>query len=180
MTKLTIIDTGWNTSARQGTKRTGNDKTNLGEYICNAGNAITLNSPGIKLQGGTNASAEPNPSSNESTETSHNTFKNETYTVPFKINVKESTERNLLKEIHLLNKTNGVKLLYPSDTTTNLKMATEILGRTDTKFHGNEVDEGIPVLACKATGIKIDDVPSSIKYAITGTITLIEEKVEAV
>ncbi len=87
-----------------------------------------------------------------------------------------STERDSLREIHALSKTIGVKLLYSSDTSTSLKMIPEILGRTDTKFHDNEVTAGIPVFVCKVIGFTINNKPSK-KYAITGKLTIIEEKV---
>ncbi len=174
--RITIIDTGYPTSNREGSPKAGTDRNSPGSYICNSGNAITINCPNMSLTGGTNSSAEPNPSTNQSAETSHNTFKNEQYIVPFLINVTNSTERDSLREIHALSKTIGVKLLYSSDTSTSLKMIPEILGRTDTKFHDNEVTAGIPVFVCKVIGFTINNKPSK-KYAITGKLTIIEEKV---
>ena len=177
MAKITIIDTGYPTSNRQGTPKSGTSKASLGTYLCNAGDAITFNCPQMSIVGGTNASAEPNPTTNDSTETSHNSVKNKQYIVPFLIDATSSTDRDLLKEIYLLGDTIGVKLLYSSDTSTDLKMLPEILGRTDTKFHGKEITAGIPVFVCKIVGISVNNKPNSKNYAIMGKLTIIEEKV---
>lgn len=177
MATLTIVDTGYLTSDRDGTAKSGTNIANLGAYICNGGQAITINCPGISLKGGTNMSAEPNPSSNDATKTSFNTFDNEVYEIPFYIDVTNSSERLLLKEIWALNKTVGVKLIYSSDTSTNIKMLPEIIGRTDTRFHGYEVASGLPAFVCRCVGIQINNTSSSRKYAITGSLTFKEEKV---
>ena len=177
MTQITILDTGYNTSDRQGTAKTGSDINSPGSYIANGGAAITLNCESLKMVGGTNLTAEPNPSSNNPAETSFNTFNNDTYTVPFKLDARSATDRALLKEINVLRKTVGVKLLYSSDTASSLKITPEIIGRTDTKFHGNEITTGIPTIVCRVSGISIDFTSKSNKYALSGKLTIIEEKV---
>ena len=178
--KITIIDSGFLTSLREGTNpKEGTNKDVLGEYICNAGNAITLTCDNLSLRGGTNLSDEPNPSSNAPTETSFNTFDNDIYEVPFMIDVTNSAERDLLKEINVLRKTLGVKLLYSSDILTNIKMLPEILGRTDTKFNTSEINgvnlAGIPLFICRVIGIQIDNSSGSRKFAVKGKLTIKEE-----
>ena len=178
--KITIIDSGFLTSAREGTNpKAGNNKDDLEEYICNAGNPITLVCGNFSLRGGTNLSDEPNPSSNKAAETSFNTFDNDFYEVPFMIDVTSETERNLLKEINLLRYTLGVKLLYSSDTSTTIKMLPEILGRINTAFNTSEINgvnlSGIPLFICSVIGIQIDNIPSSRKFAVTGKLTIKEE-----
>ena len=153
----------------------------MGTYVCNSGNPITLKCPDISLRGGTNLSDEPNPSSNKATETHFNTFDNDIYEVPFIIDVTSETERNLLKEINALRKTIGVKLLYSSDTTTNLKTLLEILGRIDTKFNTSPIKDanlaGIPIFVCRVIGITVRNISTSRKFMITGKLTIKEEKV---
>ena len=170
------------TSARQGTAKSGTNINELEGYICNGGNAITLNCGNFSLRGGTNLSDEPNPSSNKAAETSFNTFDNDVYEVPFMIDVTSSTERTLLKEINVLRKTLGVKLLYSSDTSTNIKMLPEILGRTDTAFNTSPINgvnlAGIPLYICRVIGIQIDNSSGSRKYTITGKLTIKEDKVD--
>lgn len=182
---ITILDTGFQSSARLGKpKNNYTDKTSLGTYVCNSGNPITLKCPHISLRGGTNLSDEPNPSSNQPTETHFNTFDNDVYEIPFIIDVTDSTQRDLLVEINLLRKTIGVKLLYSSDTTTNLKTLPEILGRIDTKFNTSILTNsqqtnlaGIPLFICRVIGITIDNIATSRKFMITGKLTIKEEKV---
>lgn len=178
--KITILDTGYLTSAREGTPKSGNNLADLENYICNQGNPITLAVPKMSLDGNTNISAEPNPSSNKPAATSVHSFENNTYDVSFIINVQDSSDRLLLKEINALSRTLGVKLLYSSDTDTNIKTLPELLGRTDTRFNTspiNGVTLSVPVFVCRVKDIHIDNIPSSRKYAITGKLTLIEEKV---
>ncbi len=177
MTKLRILDTGFLTSDRSGIPQAGTDITSLGTYIVNSGVAMTLNVTDFNLKSGTNLSAEPNPSSNDTASTAFNTFDNDLYLVSFKINSRDSTERGILKQLHVLSKTKGVKLLYSSDTSSASKMIPEILGRTDTKFHGNEITAGIPVFVCRVKGITIDQKSDSNKYTISGKLTITEEKV---
>ncbi len=175
MTKITIKDTGFLTSDKEGTAKSGSDINDLGSYIVNSGVAITINCPKISLKGGTNLSDDPNPSSNDASKTSFNTFDNEVYEVPFIISAKDTSESNLVKEIRALYKTLGVKLLYSSDTATNLKMLPELIGRTDTRFNTGGLLT-IPLIVCRAVGVQIDSRPSK-KYAIRGKITFKEEKV---
>ena len=180
--KITLMDSGFLTSARQGTAKFGTNKNNLGEYICNGGNAITLVCGNFSLRGGTNLSDEPNPSSNAPTETHFNTFDNDVYEVPFLIDVTSSSERALLKEINVLRKTLGVKLLYSSDTSTTIKMLPEILGRINTAFNTSTINgvnlAGIPLFICRVIGIQIDNASGSRKYAVAGKLTIKEEKVD--
>ena len=153
----------------------------MGTYVCNSGNPITLKCPDFNLRGGTNLSDEPNPSSNAPTETHYNTFDNDIYEVPFITDVTSETERNLLKEINVLRKTIGVKLLYSSDTATNLKTLPEILGRIDTKFNTSPINgtnlAGIPLFICRVIGIQINNIATSRRFMITGKLTIKEEKV---
>ena len=122
MTKITIQDTGFLTSDREGEPKKGSDITQLGDYIVNSGKAITLECLSFHIESGTNLSAEPNPSSNDTARTAFNTFNNDVYTVQFRLSVRSASDRGLLKEINALRKTLGVKLLYSSDTATELKM----------------------------------------------------------
>jgi len=85
ITKIVIQDTGFLTSDREGEPKKGSDITELGDYIVNSGKAITLECPDFHLEGGTNLSAEPNPSSNDTARTAFNTFNNDVYTVQFHI-----------------------------------------------------------------------------------------------
>ena len=84
-----------------------------------------------------------------------------------------------MKEINALRKTQGVKLLYSSDTTTTIKMLPELLGRTDTLFNSEPINDinlsGIPVFICRVIGIHLDNIPSR-KFAVTGKLTIKEEK----
>ena len=180
MTKITIVDTGFLTADRDGTAKAGDDIDDPNNYICNSGTAIVLNCPKFSLDGGTNISADPNPSSGAATKTVFNTFKNETYTVPFIIDSTSGSETSLLKQINALHKTPGVKLLYSSDTSSTIKMLPEILGRDDTKFNSSTINgidlTSIKVLICRVIGIHIDNLPKSINYNITGHLTIIEEK----
>ena len=84
----------------------------------------------------------------------------------------------MVKVLRVLSKTIGVKLLYSSDTATELKMLPELIGRIDTRFHGTdkEIAAEIPAIVCKAIGFQIINKPK-LKYAIGGKITFKEEKV---
>ncbi len=180
MTTINILDTGFLTSKRDGDPKKGGAITSLGDYICNTGSAIKINCAKLSLIGGTNLSADSDPSSNDAAKTAFTTFANDTYTLIFWIDVGDSTERGLVAEINALRKTKGVKLLYASDTASNKKMLPELIGRTDTKFNETSINDvelaGIPLIVCRVSGTQIDNVPSR-KYAITGKITFIEEKV---
>lgn len=176
MGKITIIDTGYYTSDREGGV-SGNSITSLGTYRANSGSAITLNCPRIRLRSGTVVSDEPNPSSNDAARVHYNTFKNRIFEIDFAINVTDSSERNLMKEIAVLERTVGLKLVYNADTSDTIKTIPEIIGRTDTRFNGNEVSSTIPVIVGRVIGLNVDDVGNSRKYAIMGTITFEEEKV---
>ena len=179
--KITILDTGFNTSDRDGTANSGTNKASLATYRCKDpnGNAITLNCNPIRRRSGTNLSDEPNPSSNDIARVHFTTFSNAIYEIDFIINARDETERNLLKEIVLLERTNGVKLLYNSDTSDVTKTLPEIIGRTDTKFHGSgkELTNSEPAIVGRVIGTQLNNFATSIKFSITGTITFEEEKV---
>lgn len=178
MAILRIIDTGFLTSARDGNANDGDDIDSLADYIANAGNAITLNCPKISMQGGAQLAIEPNPSSSEAAQSHFNTFDNEVYEVPFLIDCTSTTDRALLQQIRVLHKTTGVKLLYSSDIATTRKMLPEIIGRTDTRFHGHEITAGIPCIVCRVKGIKIDNIAAqALNYNIIGVLTIEEEQV---
>ena len=149
----------------------------MSTYRCNAGNAIILNCNPIRRRSGTNLSDEPNPSSNDIARVHFTTFSNAIYEIDFIINARDETERTLLKEIVLLERTTGIKLLYNSNTSDVTKTLPEIIGRTDSKFNGNEVTGGIPVIIGRVIGTQLNNFATSIKFSITGTITFEEEKV---
>lgn len=176
--KIKIIDTGFNTSDRDGTANSGTNNANLATYKCNAGNAITLNCNPIRRRSGTNLSDEPNPNSNDIARVHFTTFSNAIYEIDFIINTRDETERKLLKEIVLLERTNGIKLLYNSDTSNVTKTLPEIIGRTDTKFHGSGKELTTePAIVGRVIGTQLNNFASSIKFSITGTLTFEEEKV---
>lgn len=188
MAKIIITDTGWLTSDRTGTQNSGTSIVSLSNYRCKGrtsesdatiitGGMIILNCNEINLVGGTQMADEPNPSSGDSTAVHFNTFENELYEIPFLIDVTDTTEKALLKEIRALHKTSGVKLIYASDVATTIKTLPELLGRTDTRFHGHEVISGLPAFVCRAKGIRIRNKSDSRKYSVSGTITFEEEKV---
>src|SRR3990167_3608017 len=184
MTKLVIIDTGYLTSDRDdsGNPNTGTNIADLSSYRANNGTAITLDCESLSLDGGTQLSTEPNPSSADSTKSHFNTFDNEVYTLKFRIDATDSDARNLLKQIAVLRKTTGVKILFPSDSASTIKMLPEILGRTDTRFNtGGNIGgislAGIPLYVCRIKGIHIDNIASARNYSVTGTLTIEEEQV---
>ena len=179
MGKITIKDTGFNTSDRDGTANRETNKAVLSTYRCNNGLAITLNCNPIRRRSGTNLSDEPNPNSNDIARIHFTTFSNAIFEIDFIIDVTSETERNLLKEIVLLERTNGVKLLYNSNTSDVIKTLPEIIGRTDTKFHGSgkELTNVEPAIVGRVIGTQLNNFATSRKYAITGTLTFEEEKV---
>lgn len=180
MAKITIIDTGFNTADRNGTARSGTTITNFSTY--KAGNStgqtsLTLNSASLRLRSGTNLADEPNPSSDAPARVHSTTFNNRVFDIDFIIDVQSSTDRNVLKEIAVLDRTKGIKLLYASDTNDIIKTLPEIIGRIDTNFNGNEVGSSIPIIVGRVAGYDIRQISTSRKFQISGTITFIEEKV---
>lgn len=180
MARISIIDTGFNTADRNGTARSGTAITNFSTY--KAGNStgqtsLTLNCPSLRLRGGTNLADEPNPSSDAPARVHSTTFNNRVFDIDFIIDIQNSTDRNVLKELVVLDRTKGIKLLYASDTSDILKTLPEIIGRTDTNFNGNEVGSSIPVIVGRVVGIDVRQISTSRKFAISGTITFEEEKV---
>ena len=131
----------------------------------------------IGRRSGINLADEPNPNSNEPARTHFTSFNNAVYEIHFIINVQDSTERDYLKELILMEKTRGIKLFYADTTSDVIKSLPEIIGRTDTKFHGNEATAGIPVIVGRIRGTQIDEVSTSRKFQISGTITFEEERV---
>ena len=147
---------------------------------------ITLNCPRIGLRGGTNISDEPNPDSDDAAKIHYNSFENDVYELSFIIDVTSVADRALLKEINVLNRTNGIKLIYASDTSDTLKTLLELIGRTDTKFNisnpanvsGSTLNlNDIPVVIGRFIGKGIDNIATSRKFMITGSLTFREEKV---
>lgn len=177
MTSIVIKDTGWLTSERQGTQKTGSDITNLSTYRVNGGNAITLKISDIRMKGGANVADEPNPTSNEPANVHYVIFSNDLYEIDYKLNVTDNSQAALVKELNVLYKTKGIKLLYADTTTDTIKTQIELVGRTDTKFHKNEVDEGIPVIVGRVRGLSINQISTSKTYQISGKITFEEGKV---
>ena len=175
MTSLTIIDSGYNTSARDGTANSGSDINNTSTYKAST---VTLKSKGIRLKSGALIADEPNPSSNEPAAVHYVIFSNRLYDIDYTIDIQNESDRNILKDIAVLERTSGIKILYMSTASDTLKTIVEILGRTDTKFHGNEISTNIPAIIGRVKGISINQVSKSRKYAISGKITFEEEKVE--
>src|SRR3990167_4163949 len=99
MSKLKIIDTGFNDSNRQGTKRNGSDINSLDTYIAYEGNEITLNSGTIRFRSGMNVSDDPNPSSNQPSQVHYTSFTNRIFEIDFFINVTDADQRTQLKNI---------------------------------------------------------------------------------
>lgn len=177
MTNIVILDTGYNTSDRDGTPNTGTLQSDLSTYRVNGGSAINIRCKGIRLVGGANLVDDPNPSSADATKVHFTIFNNDVYDMDFIIDVTDSTQRNILFHLSLIYKTTGVKLFYADTTSDTLKTIPEIVGRTDTKFHGNEVTAGIPVIVGKVRGVTFNQDPSSRRFQVTGKITFEEEKV---
>lgn len=177
MGHINIIDTGYLTSAREGTPNSGTNKDSLATYRCNGGSAITLTCGPIRRRSGLNVSDDPNPNSNDLANLHFVSFNNAIYEIDHFVDCTNETERALLKEILLLERTSGIKLLYDSDTAAVTKTLPEIIGKTNTKFNGNEVGGGIPVLVGRVIGTSVNNLPTSRKYAINVTITFEEEKV---
>ena len=177
MTNIVILDTGYNTSDRDGTPNTGSLQSDLSTYRVNGGSAINLRCKGIRLQGGANLVDDPNPSSADATKLHFTIFNNDVYDIDFIIDVTNSSQRDVLFHLSLIYKTTGIKLLYADTTSDTLKTIMEIIGRTDTKFNGNEVSSSIPVIVGKVRGISFNQDPSSKKFQVTGKFTFEEEKV---
>lgn len=179
MSKLKIKDTGYLTSDRQSsppnTPLSGTDINNMATYIANAGSEIELNSGTLRFRSGMNVSDEPNPSSNQVSQVHFTTFTNRIFEIDFIINVRDSSDRALLKEICVLERTKGIKLLYDSDTTLNIKQLTEIIGRTNTNFNIGSLS-GIPVIMGRVVGTSINQTSKSITYQVSGTLTFEESK----
>ena len=183
MTNIQILDTGFNTSDRDGDANTGSDITNLTTYLTNAGAEISLNVKSIGLKSGTNLADEPNPSSDDAARVHFTSFNNRIFEIAFVIDITDTTQRGLFKEIAVLDRTSGVKLFFASTTSDTMKTIPEIFGRTDTRFHTpsstdvREVDIGIPVIVGKVRGVNITQIASSKKLQITGRLTFEEELV---
>lgn len=179
MTSIVILDTGYNTSDRQGTANSGSDINSLSSYIANGGSALTIKCPRVRLRSGTNLADDPNPSSDDAARVHFTSFNNSIFEIDFIIDVTNDSDRSALKQIAVLSKTSGVKLFYATATSDTIKTLPELIGRTDTKFHGHEVTAGIPVIVGKVRGISIDQISTSRRFQITGTITFEEEKTES-
>ena len=186
MTNISILDTGFNDANRDGTAQSGSNINNLSTYIANSGTAVTIKCSGINMKSGANIADEPNPNSNEPARIHHTSFSNRVFDVKYKVNVTDSSQTSALKELAVFERTSGIKLLFADTTSDTLKTIFEILGRTDTKFHGTadevsnrskEVTDGIPVIVGRVRGFTIDQKPESRKIQITGKITFEEELV---
>ena len=181
MAIISLIDTGYNTADRDGNQRIGTDITSLSTYKANLGSAIELKCPSIRKRSGINISDEPNPSSNEAARTHFNSFNNAVYEIDFIINIQNQSDRDLLKQINILERTSGVKLLYASTTSDVLKTIPELIGRTDTKFNSSSINginlSEIPILIGRVIGTSINQISTSRKFAISGTLTFVEERV---
>lgn len=182
MASITIRDTGYltadrNGTANSGTRSTGNSTpSNFTTYLCNGGSAITIKCTGMRLRSGTNLADEPNPSSGDVAASHFVTFENRLIEFDFIIDVQSSTDRALLQEISLLERTSGIKVIYISDTSTTVKTLVEILGYTDSNFHGNEITSGLPAFIGRVKGTTINNISTSRRAAISGTITFEEER----
>lgn len=179
MTSISIIDSGYNTTNKDGTPNSGVDITSLGSYIAYGGQPITFNCQSIRGRSGLNVSDEPNPSSNDSSNIHYTSFNNRIFEIDYLINVTNVLERGLFKEMSVLDKTNGIKILYASTTNDNIKSTIEIIGRTNTKFNtiiGTTNLSSLPILLGKVVGFSFDQAGGSRKYQIKGTLTFEEEK----
>ena len=174
LAKLTIIDTGFNTEDRDGTPNSGDTITNLETYRAKNGTAITLHNTVLRMRSGANISDEPNPNSNEPARIHFTSFSNRIFELDFIINVRDSDHRSDLKEICVLDKTSGIKILFPSGTDDNIKTLIEIIGRNDTKFNTSDFAGSNPLIVGRVIGVSVNQVSTSRKFQIIGTITFEE------
>jgi len=180
MGSLIIKDTGFFTADRQGNQLTNlTNIYSLEKYVANGGNAITLKTGTLTRKSGLNVSDDPNPSSNDVARVHFVSFANAIYEIDHYVDVSNATEGALLKEILVLDRTKGLKLLYNSDNLGNIKSLPEIIGRVNTNFNTSNSDgcADNPVIIGKVIGTSLRTLPTSRKFQIVVTITFEEDKV---
>ena len=179
MSKLKILDTGYNTSDRQSnppnTPLSGTNIEDMSTYIAYAGVEIPLNLRNVRMRSGMNVSDEPNPSSNQVSQVHFTTFTNRIFEIDFIIDVTNADQREQLKNIVVLERTKGLKLIYDTDTTLTIKQLTEIIGRTNTNFNTGSL-ASIPVIMGRVIGTSINSISGSRKFQVSGTLTFEESK----
>jgi len=147
----------------------------MATYIAYGGVEIPLNSGTIRFRSGMNASDDPNPSSNKPSQVHYTSFTNRIFEIDFFINVQDSDQRTQLKNIVVLERTKGLKLIYDSDTSNPIQMLPQIIGRTNTNFNIGSL-EGVPVIMGRVIGTSINQTGASRKFQVSGTLTFEESK----
>ena len=119
---LIIIDTGYlSITTSSGTQAT----------MANSGNTINLKTSSISYTGDRNVDDSPIINSNSESSLNTGSINNAKIIVQGVMKRDNTSDMDLLKEMNLLRKTFGIKLLYSSSTTDGYREITDSIGSTD-------------------------------------------------
>lgn len=177
MAHLKIVDTGYPNNERE----LGSGGS-IESSRANNGTAIDLQYADVnQYTGGNSVDASPQPGTFESVEANYVGVENRRWSIAVNLHLDNSSEQTIIK--HLLgeldnstypglDRTAGTKALYISGTSDVKKSIVELMGSTDTPFHGQEVPSGLPAFIGHVKNMAA--VPGKDDNVIRVTFTFIE------
>lgn len=149
MAHIKIVDTGYPNNQRE----LGSGGS-IESSKANNGSAIDIKYADItQYTGGNSVDASPQPGTFESVEANYIGVENRRWNVAVNLHLDDTSDHTVIK--HLLgeidsstypglDRTAGTKALYISGTSDVKKSIVELMGSTDTPFHGQEVPSELP------------------------------------
>lgn len=176
--EIKLLDTGWYSKDRTGTQASVSNRA--GYDGSSSVTAFTLKTRSITLTRASNQDDNPVPSSTTATEVNKVTSENNRYTLKLILAKDDATsgfQYSQLYQLARLDKTLGVKLLYPSDVTDDLKELIELMGEVNTsgafQGSGKEIAAGTPYIVGRISSVSINSGENQKFFDIS--INFIEE-----
>jgi len=176
--EIKLLDTGWYSRDRTGTQATVANRA--GYDGSSSVTTFTLKTRSVTLTRASNQDDNPVPSSTTATEVNKVTSENNKYTLKCLLKKDDTTsgfQYSQLYQLARMDKTSGVKLLYPSDTTDDIKELIELMGEANTsgvfQGSGKELSASTPYIVGRITSLSINGGENQEYFDIT--ITFIEE-----
>ena len=165
MSDISILDTGYPSVIKSGTKESGNGN------ISNSGNAITLKTSSVRYSRGVGVDDTPSPGafgSSSDTETNLSTIENPKLVIRGVLDRSSTSDMDKLGDLDDLARTKGMKLFYYDSTsdgyrdiTDSLNIATDNQSDTHTGS-GNELSASTPHLHVRVIGFEIEHASSGL------------------
>ena len=140
--------------------------------------AAFVGSASVSLKSGVSVDDSPQLGSRQYPGTSLGSANVTQFTVSLSFNQRDSSDQDLITELlgvygssstPGIDKTEGVKALYYSDTANSAKELVELVGAVDTPFHGLEIPSSRPAVLVRVTKVSASPTPSSKKFPVTLT-----------